>query len=304
MGDDRRFLVVGMQRSGTTLVHQIIAGHPDVFTHSREAAPRLFTEAGDSHFNTDRSLFPSDVPRGTQALDPDELVRLYFDAAVAHAGECLPDTVRGLKVATGLQHETKAMVEAIIEHFSDLAVIVVKRDDPLAACASYHFASHTGRFQAFEGEDVTAQPMTISRDYLVRYVHNWHAINAALHGLLALPRSMSVVYERDIAGGRLTDGGALFDFLGVDRRPVTWVSLRKSLPPPEDIVANHAECEKVAAEAVALLDCGADLAEVYNACGPPPLSVAAHLARHTLRHPGAIRLRSFWAPLGWSLGLR
>ena len=52
-----RFLVVGMQRSGTTLVYQLLAGHPDVAANPREAAPALFHGLGAASFNTPRDLF-------------------------------------------------------------------------------------------------------------------------------------------------------------------------------------------------------------------------------------------------------
>ena len=294
----RRFLVIGMQRSGTTVVHQILSGHPDVLSNPREAAPRLFYDYGAHYFNTEGKLFPTD---NRAPLTRAELVRGYFDLAVAQAARGGAGGVRGLKVAIGSGSEAERMTDAVLSDFRDLKIVVVERRDGLAACVSFYFAQQNQRFQVFNGENLAPVRFRLDPDYLVRYLVNWYKINRALRRLSAAEAVLRIGFEDDLASGRVLDGEKIFRFVGLRPVPVRWVSLRKALPAPEEMLLNFEECRRTTAETIAALEEGADLPEVYRRAGPSLGGVIARMARHCMRHPGALRLPSFWAPLRWKL---
>ena len=298
---EQRFLVVGMQRSGTTLVHQLIAGHPDVFTHSREASTRLFTDFGAHYFNTDAGLFPTDHGP-LNPVDADALLRMYFDVAVSHGGQPPEGAVRGLKIAIGYAKAAERFVEIVRHHFTDLFIVLVKRTDPVAACASFAFASKTGRFQVFQGDDEPFQRLKISREYLLRYIWNWSKINSSLDRLKELPNFLPISYEDDVLTQKLLSGTEVFEFLKVPQKQVNWISLKKSLASPKDTIQNFDEVAEVADKALAGILQGESYEEIFYKYGPSPPVVLYDMAKHAIRHPGAIRLKSFWAPMHWSIG--
>lgn len=293
-----RFLVVGMQRSGTTLVHQLLAGHPDVASNPREAAPALFHDFGATYFNTNRNLFEG---QSESALGPDQTLIRLFDLAVEQAASISNRGAAGLKVATGRIKEAEAMADAIVAHAPTLRVVHIRREDPIAACVSFEFASKNKRFQIHDGEDTPQPRIQIHRTRLVNYIHNWWAINAAFDRLSVLPHHLRVDYERDLASGALLGGETLFDFIGVEPVAPTWVTLKKSLPPKEETVVNLAECEDVAAGVIADLSRGAELPELFRRHGPSLPRVAADLAGQAMHHPATVLRRSYLRPLSWKL---
>lgn len=295
-----RFLVTGMQRSGTTLVYQILAGHPDVAANPREAAPALFHGFNAASFNTPRDLFAG--RKDADPIGPGETLRRLFDLAVEEGTRIGDHAAAGLKVATGSPAEAVAMVEAILAHAPDLRIIHVRREDPVAVAASFvDFLQNPERRQIFEGSARPSPRLSIRRDVLVRHVHDWHFINAAFDRLAALPHYRRIDYGRDIASGALLGGAALFDAIGVPKMQPDWVSLRKSLPAKEETVVNLAECERVAAAVQAGLAEGMALPELFRRHGPSLASLVMRLAGEALRHPATSLRRSYWIPLKWKV---
>lgn len=291
------FLIVGMQRSGTTVVHQIVAGHPEVASNPREAAPRLFFDFGAALFNTDRKLFEADK----EGLSEREVILDLFRVAVEQNGRIAAHSVAGLKVATGFTDQARRMVDAILEHLPDLKIIHVRRADPVAACASFLYASENRRFQIHEGENKPRPKITVETEYLLKYLYAWHSINRELERLSQLSGYTCIEYERDIASGEIFDGRAPFNFLGLRPLTVDWVTLTKSLPAKEEMITNAAECDAIAAAMMDDLRSGATMPALYRRYGPSLLEITKLRLREVGKHPMTCMRRSFWRPFSWKL---
>ncbi|WP_075223273.1 sulfotransferase [Acuticoccus yangtzensis] len=293
-----RFLIVGKQRSGTTLVHQILAGHPNIASNPREASSRLLTDLGASLFNTNRDLF---LGNAKDSIGPSETISRLFDLAVEQGQRIDGHVAAGLKIATGWVHEAQALSDGILTHAPNLRIVHVRREDPVSACVSYEFAAANNRFQIYAGENAPTPRIKINRTQLIHYVADWWAINAAFDRLSALTHYMRVDYERDVLTGTLLDGRDLFEFVGAPIVAPTWVNLKKPLPPKEQTVTNLAECEDVAAGTLDALAADVPLSEIMRRYGPDLPTIAADLIGQAAGHPATILRRSYWRPLSWRL---
>lgn len=265
----QRFLVVGMQRSGTTVTHQLVAGHPDIATNAREASAELFIDIGDSYFSTTKRLFPVHEEVGTQRP---ELVECYFDLAVRHGGDFDDKALRGLKVAVNRLDRTERMVESILRNMPDLKVILVARSNVVAAAMSaYLFArSHKHRLIHKVEDRGVYEPFELPAEFMANYVVKWRRTNTVLAKLLNLETAMEVHYEQDIEGKRLLDGKALFEFLRVKPVSVDWLTLKKNLSPPAELLTNFDEVKTLADHVTALVDSGCNDDEILRPYRPRP----------------------------------
>ncbi|MEO0451720.1 MAG: sulfotransferase [Pseudomonadota bacterium] len=295
----KRFLVVGMQRSGTTVVHQVISGHSRITTTPREVSPKLFYDFCDAYFNTNRNLFTA-RERSPESNKAQILAGLFETIASSGVSASVEECI-GLKVATGMAAEAKKMVDAILEHAPELHIIHVERKDVVAACASFSFAEENRRFQIHEGEELPTPKIEIEREFLLQYIVNWKRINAEFERLSDLKHYSKISFEAEIASGQIQNGEKLFDFLGLEPEPVEWVTLQKSLPSKQDTVTNLEECESIATQVIDAFNAGASIQTIYDEHGPSLISVVIKRVKEFVRHPATVLRRSYWRTLSWKL---
>lgn len=229
MSDPTRFLIVGMQRSGTTVTHHCLEGHPHVSLVTDEVAADPFFTKGLSVFTTGRESFDA-RRRGFLRLF-DAITLSVTDRQVRAAG---------LKVALGTATDAIDLVECVREHFEGLKIVMVRRSDLVAQCASLRRAQRTGQWHAFgsrvkDTDDRFEIPVREFDDY----ARGCRLIHAQLDRLKDTHQVCELVYERDIEHG--LDHDRLFDFVGVDRVPASWMKMQKVSPPVESYIANHAQ---------------------------------------------------------------
>lgn len=229
MSETTRFLIVGIQRSGTTVTHHCLAGHPQVSMAADEVSVEPFFTRGLAVFTTGRESF-EERRRGYLGL---------FDA-ISLAGTARPVRAAGIKVALGSPEEAIDLVECVREHFHDLRIVVVRRTDLIAQCGSLYLAMRTGQWHAFGGKPRSSdEKLEIPPGEFDAYTRSTRRIEAQLDRLEETNPVCALDYERDIERG--LDHGRLFDFIGVDRMPVTWMKMQKVSPPAQSFIANHAE---------------------------------------------------------------
>lgn len=295
-----RFLVVGMQRSGTTVAHQVIAGHPQVASNPREVGPQLFTDFARSYYNSGYDLFAQDGDR----LSEGGTVERLFDLLVEQGQQIGDRPVIGLKVAVGQVQAAQEIATTIQQYMPALRVIHVARTDPIAAFASLRIAQKSGVFHT-QGEGGQGVPkLTLSRHDLVRYINDWDGINRAFSSLSALPHYTHVNFEQDIQHGTYLNGKAIFECLGLDPMTPDWVSLRKGLPPVADIVVNLEEAEALFETLSPELEKGVDLRVLLCRYGSSLPQILAQMGRQALAHPATCLRRSYWSELMWKLRYR
>lgn len=163
--DDRPLFIVGMPRSGTSLIEQILGRHPDVYpagelNHINNLADQLTRQAG----------YPGDVDPGT-AL---QLAHVYQKAM----NQCAPAARRFTdKMPTNFLH-----LGLIAQMFPDARVIHCTRH-PLDTCLSCYFQNF-GNYHAY----------TQRLDWLCSYYQQYQRLMA--HWKQVLPIALlDVAYE-------------------------------------------------------------------------------------------------------------
>ena len=271
------YFVVGPQRSGTTVTHHCLRGHPHVSALREELAFAPFFTDGMATFTFGRPGTDTEQERGR---------RLLFDALTA-AGRDEATRACGVKCAFGHGGQARPFTEVIRKEFPEAKVVHVVRNDQVAQFGSHCKARSTGVFHQTDG-DPTAQAPTLTLD-LYRFVGHMlaiHKTNACLRRLHDSHDVLTIDYENDILNGDLRTHEALFSFVGVDPVKVTWLRHKKVSPPPETYITNYAELRELQHTIEARLDDGASFDEMRKQYAPPPLKALYRQAREWVEHPG------------------
>ena len=165
--------IIGMPRSGTTLIEQILASHPQIFAAGELTLLEQITDAVGR--TTPRSLlFPHFVP-DMSARQFRELGSRYIEKLLPRAPGALRivDKMPANFLYAGLIH--LALPDAVIIH--------AVRDpvDTCVSCFSVHFTK--------------GQPHTYDLSELGRYHRRYHQLMAHWHAVLPPGRIMDVRYE-------------------------------------------------------------------------------------------------------------
>jgi tetratricopeptide (TPR) repeat protein len=154
--------VVGMPRSGTTLIEQILASHPAIHGAGElHALPQIVAEIGG-------------LPRGLDALTPDDLTQLGDDY-LARAGEPPVGKTRVVDKLPG-NFVNAGLIRLILP---DAQIIHVRRD-PVDTCLSCYSKNFTGPNLPFTNDQTELG--LFYRDYAALMAH-WRATLPATHFL-------------------------------------------------------------------------------------------------------------------------
>lgn len=232
----KRFLVLGMQRSGTTVTHVCLSGHPNVSMAVDEVLPRPFFTRGLATFTGGKESF-QDRKDGYRAL---------FDLiAGARANE--HTLAIGLKVAIGGAADAIDIANCLREYLDGVRIILVHRNDLVAQLGSLRRAVLSGEWHAWEGERPrSSQRIALPPEEFERYAADAVAVLAQLRSLATTHELMEFGYESDIVPGDRF--GALFEFLGLPVVPMPWMKMAKVAPPPAEYIANYDELTAVQAQ--------------------------------------------------------
>lgn len=226
-----RFVIAGLQRSGTTVTVGCLSGHPEIACARGEIkASPLFTR-GLATFSYGHETYP--IRReGLAAL---------FDA-VSMIGASPGVCANGLKVALGTPTEAMDVVAALREYLPETKIILIWRDDLVAQYGSLLRAQQTGQWHLFRGDGVKQgknDAVHIDEQPFLEYLQACRSIMGHLDTLRETHEVHDFHYENDIVPG--DQYGRLFEFLGASVLPVTWLSMRKVAPPPEQLIDNYTE---------------------------------------------------------------
>jgi LPS sulfotransferase NodH len=227
----QRYLIIGHQRSGTTLIHSILKGHPRVAALNDELriAP-LFTR-GVSTFTFGNDV-PEEIEAGYVALfDAITTIRAPQKHALAH----------GAKVTCGSPDVARQLVGSLQRYFRHVRIIHVVRRDLVAQFGSEDSMRRTGVAHSW------------SRGYGQRPIHNVHFNQWVFEGyascclqtqgevdkLRGTHAVLDVIYE-DYLENSQSVHAQLFEFVGVPHAEVTWLEARKLMPSPDRYIDNYA----------------------------------------------------------------
>lgn len=236
MAARRRFIIVGMQRSGTTVTHVCLNGHPNVAMPSDEVMTTPFFTRGLATFTRGKESYAA-RKQGYAGL---------FDLITSLTGN-EHTTTFGIKAAVGNHSEALDVCNCLREYLPDVAVILVSRDDLVAQCGSLARAEKSGEWHAWEGRKKSAREGTLAIEpsRFQAYAHECRHTMGQLRTLARTHDLLEFNYERDIANGVRHD--RLFEFLGLPRVPVTWLRMTKVAPPARDFIENYDELTKLLA---------------------------------------------------------
>lgn len=224
MGEPTRFVIVGMQRSGTTVTHDYLQGHPEVATPTEEVHAAFFA-AGDAS--------------GPRFLD-------VFDHV---AGRQSGHRAVGLKTALPWAAHAVRIADRL-RQVPAVRVVLVERADLVAQLGSLRRAQSVGTWHRDRQtqSDRSGMRIRIGADEFAHYVAEVEQSLAPLRGLDG-GRLLRLGYERDIASSRF--GAELSAFLGITPRGSEVVRLAKVAPAAADYIEDHAALRRLQDELLA-----------------------------------------------------
>jgi hypothetical protein len=226
-----RYLIIGPHRSGTTVVHMAVEGHPNSSALSDEMRVPTFFTRGIGAF-TYGSELPEERQRGFSAL---------FDAVTLLRGS--PDTMaNGAKVATDSPRLTRVIVETLQANLPDMKVIIMTRRDLVAQYGSLLHMRRSGILHSwYEGfKTLKVRKMRISKWRFLTYCISIEGMYRTLQDLKATHDVLDVEFE-DLLSNPMAMYARLFQFLGLPAVEPNWVDSKKVLPPPDRYIKNYAQ---------------------------------------------------------------
>jgi hypothetical protein len=238
MSDPVRFVIVGMQRSGTSVTQQCVAGHPEVSCPEDEVRVEPFFTRGLAVYTV----------RGRESFARRTAGHRRLFDAITRPARPGAERALGLKVAVASYAQALDLYIGLVEHFPDVRIVLVERRDLLAQHASLLLARESGRWHR-HGLREARSDARIRPDPEVfgRYAAEACRIHRLLGDLAGSHALLRIGYEADIEPG--FDPRALFDFLGLRPLEPTWLRMRKISPPLEDFVDGLDALRRIEAQA-------------------------------------------------------
>ena len=236
-----RYMIIGMGRSGTTVVHTSLRGHPSISATNGEIKIKPLFDQGLATYMISGNSYLDEVEKR-------EGVKVLFDA-INSIGANKKTMAIGCKVALWRPQDAALLVKSIQENFTDLKIILVEREDIVAQYGSSLRAKATKQYHQWtesksQNDDVVFRiPI---RDFF-SYALRCHQIKQELAALEKTHDVFKVSYEKDILSQDLGVYDRAFNFLGVTTEKVTWTKARKVAPAPEEYIVNYGQlCEQLA----------------------------------------------------------
>lgn len=225
------YLVIGLPRSGTTVIHLLLRGHPSIAALNDELKVSPFFSKGISTFT-----FGNDVSE-----EKDLGFSVLFDAISSISGKS-NTTVAGAKCVCHSSIEARTAVSTLQGYLKNLKVILVVRNDLVAQCGSMISARKSGVFHSWSKE---FESRKINKFKINKWVFTRYAIKCL--GLLEILRELhnthdiiECIYE-DFVSDPAGVYKQLADFLNVPQVDATWLKSKKLMPDPNEYIKNYSE---------------------------------------------------------------
>lgn len=226
-----RYVVVGPARSGTTVTHLALAGHPNVSALSDEVPVEPFFSQGISVFT-----------HGNERAEERERGFLNLFDALASLNQGGRDIrALGLKTAISSYAEARAFCSSMRKHFPGALVVLTARRDIVAQFGSLLLARETGRWHSWvHAKKAVDRQLEIDGQDLLAHALDYLRVERELSGLKDSHHVIEVPFEECL----LTDPGrafrCLFHRIGLPEVEPSWLRSEKVAPPPSAFVADYA----------------------------------------------------------------
>lgn len=235
--EQTRYLIVGPTRSGTTALHLLLGGHPQVSTLVGELAFKRLAD-GLSGFTLKGYVTEQEQQIGR---------RLVFDA-ITSAHRTSATTTLGAKATINSAAGASDLVKVVGTYMPFLKIIVMVRRDLVAHFYSRAQLRKTGVAHSWR------RPADGKGEVSGR-VDKWLLANSAITTLAMYRRLQAargcadyveVEYET-FAGDNLGTYRLLLDFLGLEYVEPTWHHSSKLHDNPEDVIPGYADLTRYVA---------------------------------------------------------
>ena len=224
-----RFLIIGIQRSGTTFVSRLLSGHPDCEMFSDELKITPLFSSGIKLFGYG-SETKEDINRGYVNL---------FDAITRKERNV---SFWGAKIALANPFLAKTLVSCLNEYFTDINIIRVNRVDSVARIGSLVRAKKSGVFHSWsQNAKSNIQinfkiPQGTFKRYYLRELEIESILDQLIHPVI------EVNYENDI--NNQNDKSKLLEKIGINKITPDWINTKKVAPNPEQYIKNYKKLAK------------------------------------------------------------
>lgn len=235
---NNRYLIVGCPRSGSTVIHLLLKGHPNIAALNDELKVSPFFTEGISTFTF-----------GNDLVEEKNLsFSVLFDAITSIAAKDRT-VVSGAKCICHSPTRASALVNRLQTHLKDLKIILIVRKDLVAQYGSMIHARKSGIYHSwYKGfENRETHQLTINKWLFIGYATNCLDTLNVLRELHKTHDIVECVYEDLLVSpGRVYK--QLFDFLDVPQVNVTWLKSKKVMPDPEKYIRNYSEMRSLLAQ--------------------------------------------------------
>lgn len=282
-----RYIVVGMLRSGTTVTHHCLRGHPHVSALYKEVGVKPFLSQGLAAFTFGEEGTEAEQRNGVSAL---------FDAMTSVQKTREP-RARGMKVAIATPELAKLFAEGVQIHLPDVRIVYVRRRNAVARFGSQVKSQETGVWRS--AKETTAEPdapqLHLDAHDFAEYAVESYRIEQWLAELRETHEVFDLSYEDIILQGRLQTFAPLFEFVGVKPMRAEWLDDRKLSPPPESYISNYDDLCALYKELSERLSSGTDPEALHHEYSRPFPAALWRRGLFWLQRPGyaAYRLEQY-----------
>jgi hypothetical protein len=223
----KRYIVVGIARSGTTVTHLCLKGHPNVSALNDEVKVNKFFALGLSCFTHGFNL-PEENQRAHLAIF-DTITTLCADKDIS---------ANGMKVAVSSPQDANIFVKAVKMYFKNAYIIFTLRNDFVAQYGSMKLALKTGQYHSWrEKNNYVKGKIRLNKYLYIKYLLDCLDIVATIRKLEETHEFLEFTYEVDISAGNWFK---LFDFLRIERvDDIHWLTSKKVAPVPSEYIENY-----------------------------------------------------------------
>lgn len=236
-----RYIIVGHQRSGTTITHLALKGHPNVSAVNDEVKiSPLFTQ-GIATFTVSKDSYLT-------LKEKEENFSAIFDAITRIEAD--ENTMAaGLKIATTSPKDAASLVKCLQTYLQDLTVIWTIREDLIAQYGSSLRLSATGQSHSWRKNQIKNEfSVEIPREQFIKYAIKSLKTSEEIKKLETTHKVIKVFYEKDILPNTLEVYYNLFEVLGLPQLEIKWLNSQKIAPSPEKYIINYSELREISEE--------------------------------------------------------
>ena len=227
-----RYILVGPARSGTTVTHLALKGHPNVSAVRDEVRiDPLFTQ-GMGAFTTSGKTYLSEQ-------EQENHISAIFDAITTLEAD--QNTIAsGLKIAVSSPKLASQLVECLQTYMKDITIILTVREDIVAQYGSGLRSRATGQSHSWRKAKGNGDfTVNIAEDKFVSYANEILNVLEVLQKLKSTHQVIEINYEKNILPNMYEAYYKLFEALGLPQVEISWLNSSKVAPPPEEYILNY-----------------------------------------------------------------